>query len=331
MIKKTLFLLISLILACSTNKNTTQPNKDHKTKLENKKVKTEKKVFKGCGKRVIKIYNAEINPFNNRSTWDKKKKVSLAKFVIWGASVILGLPEVAGVWLVNAVAENSQSTGEHTNPDPFIILKYQSSKYMVPIHYNTLNPAWDYPVIINLDNPNEELSMKIYDADTEGKEKNKDILGSNLLDIRKLCQNRKINIKSMQNVKNITIRSTPYEEKTKVYKKIKVDAKKDNKTEIKVIAGQSLKILKIDGKVCASGKKCVYSRGFPLPQWEKYNIVKNANHCSLIVKVGKYGKWIHAKIGEKIKVQSSGVLYFGVNDDDKKNNSGHFIVNLVVK
>jgi hypothetical protein len=120
---------------------------------------------------------------------------------------------------------------------------------------------------------------------------------------------------------------------------VRVEATRQWKdTKISVTDGERLTIT-ATGEVVSN----IHARERPVgpdghrgrPDFSKFNVLREYNHAALIGRIdgvdGDTGKLFYIGLAvNDLPVDRSGVLFLGVNDIDVKNNSGEFIVNVVV-
>ena len=90
---------------------------------------------------------------------------------------------------------------------------------------------------------------------------------------------------------------------------------------IKVTASGSVVLGMMAGSCGPEG----LARGF-----QNYNEVRGANHGALLCRIGHEGYWTHLGKSKTFVADTSGNLYFLINDADPRNNSGKFEGTLTV-
>ena len=63
----------------------------------------------------------------------------------------------------------------------------------------------------------------------------------------------------------------------------------------------------------------------------RYNVTSEARHGALIGKIGKKGSPFLLGAQGKLKADSDGRLYLGLNDKNPENNRGHYVARVSVK
>jgi hypothetical protein len=102
-------------------------------------------------------------------------------------------------------------------------------------------------------------------------------------------------------------------------------------TQIDLKSGDRLSV-EAEGTVYANATVFCGPDGVPgRPDWkEKYNLLKTANHESLIGKIGESGQIFFVGKSLDMNADTTGRLFLGVNDNDVANNKGEFKVKITI-
>ncbi len=109
-----------------------------------------------------------------------------------------------------------------------------------------------------------------------------------------------------------------------------VDAKKAwTKTKIAVAIDDKVKI-QAAGTITLDPNVTCGADGLKIVSGPEHVLMKNVNRGALIAKIGKKGIPFHLGANGQFIAATAGLLYFGVNDDAVKNNSGTFNLNITI-
>jgi hypothetical protein len=105
----------------------------------------------------------------------------------------------------------------------------------------------------------------------------------------------------------------------KAWTKTKIVLSKGDKVEASVIG-----TITIDNNVSCD------ANGLKIVSGPEHVALKNANRGALIAKIGKKGVPFVVGANGSFMVGTEGAIYFGINDDEVKNNTGKYTVTLSV-
>jgi hypothetical protein len=111
---------------------------------------------------------------------------------------------------------------------------------------------------------------------------------------------------------------------------VSIPAKKAwTKTAITVANGDQVTV-QVTGTITLDPSVTTTAEGLKISSGPEHVLLKSFNRGGLIARVGKKGVPFFVGANGKFNVGGAGILYFGINDDVVKNNSGAYTVTVTV-
>jgi hypothetical protein len=272
----------------------------------------------------VTVLSAELNSARpDGSAWNTTKPNNdigpLVGLALWS----LGVPSETAMLATNLLKDPPQNLP----PSPKVSITIGAENHQTPALYASLNPRWDYQLMLDTRGRERETPLQLLVRDQDGGE----ILGEFKMTLAQLFEKPEHNL-SNENIRSLLLKveALPATPERQVYQ-ASISADAPDWQDIRVLNGDTVRIT-VDGNVCPSSwnrDTCSGPEGFER-DWLSYNRpgFESFPHASVVGMLSGEPLFIGAKT--EFIVKEPGVLLLGINDVDPSNNLGELKISVEV-